>query len=212
MAEAQRAPRVSDILSPEAQGVKTNPSRQDKGQEQRSPQRRFNDIGTGRSRSEQPRGGERSPSRYRQLQESLRIQRNGQVNEPVQPENTPEIKGSTRNQAKTSQTRKSKLSKITVLLMVTVALIIDIVQFLSKLIVIGFFFNDIIDIPIELGFFIWFKMNGVDFNSTRKILSFVGAFAVGIITDSVIPTWTAEIVLIILAERAQEKQEQKNSV
>ena len=89
--------------------------------------------------------------------------------------------------------------------MLVVSVIIDICQIALNLVGVGEFINDICDIPIELGFYIWFKIDGVNFGSTRKMLAFLGTFAFGLGTDSVIPSWTLEIALMIAAIKAEDK-------
>ena len=207
---------VADILPPEGarEGRDRSPASAtsnarksfDSRETSRANQSRLRESASPSSNTQLSRGPAGSPSKYRQLQENLRAMRMG-VKGGVQLTGRQRQYGSNRIGAKQAKP-ESKLSNTTILVMLSAAVAIDIFQIILTFVGAGeWFINDIIDVGVEILFFIWFKIKGVNFGSTRKVASFLGTFAFGELTDGIIPTWTLEISLVKFAIRAEEKLE-----
>jgi len=102
------------------------------------------------------------------------------------------------------------ITKTTAVFMITLAVIFDLIQFLVSLLhfipVIGnavaFVGTTTITIVASMTFYIWFKINGVSFNTSKRIVSFGG----GILTEFIpilnaLPAWTFSVVLVITSTR-----------
>lgn len=90
--------------------------------------------------------------------------------------------------------------------MIIVAIFIDIVLALLNLIpVLGWVLIWIINVPVWLMFFIWFRIKGIHFRSAKRVLTMSGGFLLEMIPIlNVLPAWTLMVVLIVGSVKAQD--------
>ncbi|MEA2112713.1 MAG: hypothetical protein U9P50_01945 [Patescibacteria group bacterium] len=102
---------------------------------------------------------------------------------------------------------KQKIDNITAALMIGTAILIDSIQALLTMILIGPFVNWMISIFAWMTFFLWFILKGVRFTSNpKRVFTFLGGSlleAVPIIAT--LPVWTAVISTTIFTMRAERK-------
>jgi len=105
------------------------------------------------------------------------------------------------------QKEKVKIDNITTTLMIGTALLIDSVQTLLTLVLIGPFVNWLISIFAWMTFFLWFLLKGVKFtNNPKKIFTFMGgSLAEFIPIIASLPIWTCTITMTILTIKAEKK-------
>lgn len=101
----------------------------------------------------------------------------------------------------------SELSKTTSIFMITVAVIIDIVQFFVgflDVILIGTPINWAINIGVWVLYFFWFNSHGISFTAKpKRIVSFgLGTILKLIPIVNMLPAWTTAIVVIIGTTKA----------
>lgn len=95
-----------------------------------------------------------------------------------------------------------RISKTTFWLMVGVAIFFDLIQIILTLLAVGIVADSLITVVAGLTFFLWFKLKGVQFNNSKKILTAGGSFLVEAIPVlNVIPTWTISVILTALGEK-----------
>lgn len=83
-------------------------------------------------------------------------------------------------------------------LMLMVAVLIDIIDLLLNLTVVGGFIEDFTLAPLAIMvFWIWFKMSGVNFTKGyRGVVTAIVAFAGFIPFVNALPRWTAEVLMV----------------
>lgn len=100
------------------------------------------------------------------------------------------------------------VSKTTATLMIVVALLVDAIQALLDILVIGFVLNWLIDAAAGFGFYLWFKLHGVHFNSSKRIASFWGGLIIELIPIvNMLPGWTLAVVLVISTTKIEKVAE-----
>ena len=105
---------------------------------------------------------------------------------------------------------ESKLPNAVIALMLCTTVAIDVAQILLDLIAIGIVLNPIIDFCVWLGFYIWFKIRGMNMGQAKKALTFLGGGALEMFFDGTVPLWTLDIGTIIFLEKAEEKMQSTN--
>lgn len=105
---------------------------------------------------------------------------------------------------------EKKIGFFTILLMLGVAVVIDIVQFILALFVVGLVINRFISIFAFMLFFLWFLLNDVSFLSGKRWLSRTISFfgsAGGELVPVVgaLPLWTIGIYLTIRSANSEGK-------
>ncbi len=97
-----------------------------------------------------------------------------------------------------------KISNFEAGLMIAVALIIDIVQFLLDLILIGFILDPIISVFAYLMFWFWFKLRGVSFSNPKRAaiggISFLLELIPGL---DMLPALTVGVVMTYLSTKVK---------
>lgn len=192
---------VADILPPEDKSK----------QGQRSPQTqknfRNNTISPvrGSSSSSSPSSTSSSPSRYIQLRQNLRAQRSGGNPQPL-PGRERRYGQKTQTNTQNLPVPESKISKGTAMFMVSVCVALDITQALLDFVAIGVVLNHLLDIVIGLGFYVWFKIHGVDMASKKKGTALIGGFLLETFSVGALPLWTLDIILIIYLTRSEERK------
>jgi hypothetical protein len=148
-----------------------------------------------------------SPGKYRQIRENLRARRDINTPPPL-PRSYNLRQGSSKVEITTPP---SKLPGWTIFWMVLTAVLIDIGQILIQFIpVLGQALSVLLNVIFGLGFYIWFKLHGVNMASTRKALTFFGGGLLDSFSIGILPAWTIDIILIIVFERLEEKVLAKN--
>ncbi len=108
---------------------------------------------------------------------------------------------------------ESKLTTLTAGLMITVAVIFDIIQALLDLLhfipLVGNIFaiisTSLLSVFAWLTFYLWMKIKGIDFASPKRSLSLGGGFIFELIPIlNALPGWTLAVILIIGSMRAEE--------
>ena len=102
--------------------------------------------------------------------------------------------------------RQERISNITAVFMVVMALLFDGVQAFLEWILIGFAVNWLINILAWLTFFIWFKFRDVSFMNLKRAAIFNGGFFLELIPlMAQLPLWTATIVTMIIMVKLEDK-------
>jgi hypothetical protein len=110
-----------------------------------------------------------------------------------------------KNELKKQSRKESKLPTITIILMLCTTALLDVGQLFLDTVWIGVILNPILDwTVIPLGFYIWFKMRGVNMASARKSAVFLGGALINGFEENLIPLWTVEIALVIAFQRGEE--------
>jgi len=108
---------------------------------------------------------------------------------------------------------EKNLSKTTGTLMIIVALIIDLLQFVLNFLhliplvgnAIAFLASSFLTILAWVTFYIWFKIKGIDFVSSKRKLAFGGVSIVeSIPVLSSLPAWTLLVIIIIVTTKAEK--------
>ncbi|MEI6843280.1 MAG: hypothetical protein WCK48_02125 [bacterium] len=102
--------------------------------------------------------------------------------------------------------KKDEISFVQTVFMVTVAIIFDVVQALIELIpILGQIISIFIDIAAFFTFYLWFKMNGMNFSDPKKAGIMGGGFLIELIPIlNALPAWTLAVVLLIGTTKAKE--------
>ena len=98
---------------------------------------------------------------------------------------------------------KKGLNNVTVALMVSAALFFDALQWLLTFIFMGW----LVGIFAALTFYLWFKMHGISFMKTKRLLTFGGASFIEIVPIpflSALPAWTAAVVYLALDSKIKK--------
>lgn len=99
----------------------------------------------------------------------------------------------------------SKISNTEWGLVIGFAAMIDLIQFILNLFVIGLAVNRIINFVIGPSLALYYKIRGVKMNS-KKVGSLVGSFALELIPVlDVLPAWTGNVVMTMLWDKAEKK-------
>lgn len=98
------------------------------------------------------------------------------------------------------------LSKITIILMIIVALVFDGIQLLLQLIpILGQILAFLISVFAFLTFYLWFKLKGLHFSVTKRLVFFGGtAFEVALPILNAIPIWTASVSFVAISSRIKK--------
>lgn len=114
----------------------------------------------------------------------------------------------------------SLINNTTAVLMITLALFYDLVQFLTEgffgllagtailapLATIGPVVAFLITVWAWLSFYVWFKMKGVSFGSAKRASAMVGGALIEMLpVINMLPAWTLSVATIIITTRAEEK-------
>ena len=94
------------------------------------------------------------------------------------------------------------------IVLVCATIVLDIVQVIIDLFVIGLVLNRIIDIVVGFLLPIYFWWRGVNMNDWKKLVTAVGGFGleeVGLGGDDGLPFWTLEVVVVWLIVIAEKK-------
>jgi hypothetical protein len=204
---------VADILPPEEKRrySQTSPQRQKAFQDQEksrvSNSRIRESSSPASNRPSGQGGGGQSPSRYRQLRDNLRTLRGTREDTKGMSSQGGRTYGQNRRSIAMPKT-ESKLSSITVIMMLSVAVCLDILELLLDFIVIGVVINPILDILAFLGFYIWLKIKGIDLIGTKsgakKAIAFFGTEMVDLIfAGGDLPLWTLDIGLVIFIQKGE---------
>lgn len=101
--------------------------------------------------------------------------------------------------------KEPQISYANIFGLVAVSIFFDVIELLFDLIpVLGWIINLLVDIFAGLTFYVWFKILGVSFFSTRKWLSFASGFILGAIPFTSWFAWTLDVILVIVAIRGEE--------
>jgi len=95
--------------------------------------------------------------------------------------------------------KNKKISSATGMLMVSIALFFDSFQGLIEIIpVLGQIFSSLITIFAGLTFYLWFKINGVDFVNPKRAGYLGGGFLIELIPFlNILPAWTLTVILLV---------------
>lgn len=98
--------------------------------------------------------------------------------------------------------KETGLNNTTIVLMVSVALFYDALQWLLGWILMGW----LASFYAFLTFYIWFKLRGMSFMTPKRLTVFGGSFIVEMIPviGDILPTWTAAIVYLALDYKAKK--------
>lgn len=97
---------------------------------------------------------------------------------------------------------KKGLNNTTIVLMVSVALFYDALQWLLGWIFMGW----LVSIFAWLTFYVWFKTRGMSFMTPKRLATFGGSFIIELIpiVGDVLPTWTAAITYLALDSKIKK--------
>src|SRR3990167_1202232 len=98
---------------------------------------------------------------------------------------------------------QSRIERTTAFFMIAVALLIDGLQFLLTIIIIGFLINPIISIMATMLFGIWMSHHGVSMMSSKYALRFLGTI-VGETILGTLPIWTVTVAVTVFEGRVKE--------
>lgn len=102
--------------------------------------------------------------------------------------------------------QQERISNITAVFMIAVALLFDGVQAFFEWILIGFVVNWLINILAWLTFFVWFKFKSVSFMNLKRSAIFNGGFFLELIPlVAELPLWTATIVTMVMMVKLEDK-------
>lgn len=108
---------------------------------------------------------------------------------------------------------KSKISNLSATFIIGVAVLVDGIQFLLTLTVLGSLLSVLLTFFASVGFFLFFLLLGVKYTGKGggvKLFSMLGASVAELIPFiNAIPAWTAGVVAIIVQERMREAAENK---
>lgn len=94
---------------------------------------------------------------------------------------------------------KRRIGKITSFLMIFIAIILDIIEFILALFLVGAVVNRIMTILEYPGYWLWFKIKGVSFTKNRKIAGRMGSTFIAEIIPFIgaLPMFTVGVWLTI---------------
>lgn len=97
---------------------------------------------------------------------------------------------------------KKGLNNTTIVLMVSVALFYDALQWLLTFIFMGW----LVGIFAGLTFYVWFKLRGLSFMKPKRFATFGGSFILELIpvVGDILPTWTAAITYLALDSKIKK--------
>jgi len=101
---------------------------------------------------------------------------------------------------------KREITKITMGLMVVVALFYDIVQIgLSTLPLAGWIISPLVSVFAFLTFYVWFKTYGRNFMTPKRALAMGGGAIIEMIPIlNILPAWTMAVLFLIGLEKAEK--------
>jgi hypothetical protein len=114
--------------------------------------------------------------------------------------------------------KRDRLGTFQAVLLNATAIIIDALQLVLGLMIIGFVLNTLITVMAWLSYFLWYKLLDISFIDAglRKAVLFMGTGLIEVIPFiNGIPTWTLSVILMILIVRhedARYNKERKDSV
>ena len=102
---------------------------------------------------------------------------------------------------------KKRLSEATKALMVAVAIFFDGLQLLIQIIpVVGQILSILISIFASLTFYLWFKINNINFVNPKRAGYLAGGFLIELTPLlNILPAWTLAVVLLIRNSNAKKK-------
>ena len=97
---------------------------------------------------------------------------------------------------------KRGLSNTTIVLMVSVALFYDVLQWLLGFLFMGW----LVSIVAWMTFYVWFKIRGLSFMKPKRFATFGGSFIIEMIpiVGDILPTWTAAITYLALDSKVKK--------
>lgn len=110
------------------------------------------------------------------------------------------------------ENEERKINKETAFIMVGVALFIDLIVILLNFIPgPGWIIIWLVNVIVWSTFYIWFKVKGVSFSTSRRALSLGGGLLIEMIPIiDILPAWTMAVVLIIRSSWKEDKEAAKN--
>jgi len=107
------------------------------------------------------------------------------------------------DKSKEQNEQKPKISKKDFVLMLIVAILFDVILALIQLIPFaGSVAAAVFNVIPFIGFFIWYKLLGLDFKNPKKAFTFLGgSFIEFIPAINILPAWTASIVIMYILQK-----------
>ncbi len=99
------------------------------------------------------------------------------------------------------------ITKTTKFFMVSVAVIFDLIQFgISFIPILGEIVAMFINLFGQMTFWLWFKMHGIEYNSTKRLAAFATGAVIGFIPIlDMLPELTFEVILILSTITIEEE-------
>jgi hypothetical protein len=123
------------------------------------------------------------------------------------PQNKTDLRRPVRAIPQQEEEKKERITKVMGAILIIAAACIDIFEAILDVLLIGEFLSPIISVCADVGFWIWFKILGLDFGKNPKNLAAMTTQAlVGLMPGlDILPELTLGVLTIVLITRSEDK-------